>query len=216
MICTILLVLVLLLPIPAIAQSDSPEADFPSHVQQQFQEVDQLWQVGEIEKAVTILEELATHDELRMLGWAWRNTLYNLACGYALLGRRDQALRHLREATEAGFANVKHLEEDSDLDSIRTMPGFLDLLRKLKAFEGLWESAPLNTPYREDLSWEEKIAGLSRLWAEVKYNFAFFERLPDVAWDSLYVEYLTRAPQTTSTRFSMRRVLIAGRKKTWS
>ncbi|MGD8628739.1 MAG: hypothetical protein PVH52_06625, partial [bacterium] len=163
-------------------------------------EVDRLWQLGQIEEAVAILEGLMAHEELRTLGWAWRNTNYNLACGYALLGHRDRALKHLREAIKAGFTNVGHLETDPDLDGIRTMPGFIDILQKLRAFGGLWESDILDTPYREDLSPEEKIAGLSKLWAEVKYNFADFERLPEVGWDSLYVEYLTEVPKTNSTR----------------
>jgi len=199
MIRVILLAVLLASPGLVRAQAPASEADFAGHVEEQFREVNRLWQAREIESAVAILEELATHEELRDLGWAWRGTLYNLACGCALLGRKDEALRYLREAVEAGFVNIDHLEEDSDLDSIRAMPGFTDLMRKLKAFESLWENPSLDTPYREDLSWEEKVAGLSKVWAEVKYSFAFFDRLPAVDWDSLYVEYLSRVRQTTST-----------------
>jgi carboxyl-terminal processing protease len=196
-----ILLLVLMLS-PGLVRAQEPAAspeDFASQVQEQFREVGRLWQARDIERAVAILEELAAREELRTLDWAWTGTLYNLACGCALLGRNDQALSHLREATEAGFADIAQLERDPDLDGIRTMPGFLDLMRKLKVYGRLWENPVLNTPYREDLSWEEKVAGLSKLWAEVKYNFVFFDREPVANWDSLYVEYLSRVQRTTST-----------------
>ena len=196
---TILLAVLLLVPGLVGAQTPTADADFARHVELQFREVDRLWQAREIEDAVAILEELVAYEELPAIGWAWRGTLYNLACGYALLGRKDQALDRLREATEAGFSDVDQLEADPDLESIRDVPGFLDLVRKLCAFEALWENPALNTPYREDLSWEEKVAGLSKLWAEVKYSFVFFERLPEVDWDGLYVEYLAKVRETTST-----------------
>ena len=31
---------------------------------------------------------------------------------------------------------------------------------------------------------EQKLWGLMQIWAEVKYNFAFFDRLPDLDWDA--------------------------------
>ncbi|MCK4414672.1 MAG: hypothetical protein KAY32_14150 [Candidatus Eisenbacteria sp.] len=199
MVRTILLVVLVLWPGFVGADELVSQAEFASHAEEKFGEVGRLWQAHEIEKAVAILEDLATREELPALSWAWTGTLYNLACGYALLGRKDEALLHLKEATEAGFANIDQLETDPDLESIRTMPGFLDLVRKLRAFGSLWETPALNTPYRADLSWEEKVAGLSKLWSEVKYNFVFFDHVPDVNWDSLYVEYLSKAQQTTST-----------------
>jgi carboxyl-terminal processing protease len=133
------------------------------------------------------------------MSWAWRGTLYNLACGYSLLGRKEEALSRLEDAVAAGFDNYEHLEKDSDLDNIRTMPGFVELVRKLKAFGQLWNSPALNTPYQEDLSWEEKVTGVSKLWSEVKYNFVFFDRALDVDWDGLYLEYLSKVRRTTST-----------------
>jgi len=44
-----------------------------------------------------------------------------------------------------------------------------------------------------------KIAGLSRLWSEAKYNFAFFDRLPGLDRDALYLAYLPKVRATTST-----------------
>jgi len=49
------------------------------------------------------------------LGSAW----YNLACARALSGEKRKALAALRTAVERGFRDRAHIEEDSDLESLR-------------------------------------------------------------------------------------------------
>jgi C-terminal processing protease CtpA/Prc len=41
----------------------------------------------------------------------------------------------------------------------------------------------------------ERLAGFARLWSEVKYNFAFFDRVPEVDWDKVLVEYIPKVQQ---------------------
>jgi tetratricopeptide (TPR) repeat protein len=45
--------------------------------------------------------------------------LYNLACAKSLLGRKDEALAHLRQSIEANPELKKSAVEDPDFDSIR-------------------------------------------------------------------------------------------------
>ncbi len=66
-----------------------------------------------------------------------------------------------------------------------------------KAF---WNSPAQSTPYSENISDDEKIAGLSEFWSEVKYNFANLDLVPGLDWDALYLAYLPRVKQTKSTR----------------
>lgn len=40
------------------------------------------------------------------------------------------------------------------------------------------------------LSADERLEGFVRLWSEIKYNFAFFSRLPGLDWDKVLTEYL--------------------------
>lgn len=63
----------------------------------------------------------------------------------------------------------------------------------------LWDSPALRTPYREDLPEDEKIAGLSRVWAETKSNFVYFYRLEGIDWDGLYLSYLPKVRASKST-----------------
>lgn len=66
--------------------------------------------------------------------------------------------------------------------------------------ETFWSSPALSTPYSENISDDEKIAGLSKFWSEVKYNFANFDLVPNLDWDALYLAYLPKVRQTKSTR----------------
>ncbi len=53
---------------------------------------------------------------------------YNLACVYALTGRPDDAMEHLTKAAGAGFTDFRHIEKDSDLDSLRGRKDYAFLL----------------------------------------------------------------------------------------
>jgi tetratricopeptide (TPR) repeat protein len=50
--------------------------------------------------------------------------LYNLACAESLLGRKEDALEHLRQSVEANAVFKKNALEDPDFDAIRDDPEF--------------------------------------------------------------------------------------------
>ena len=50
---------------------------------------------------------------------------YNLACVDALSGRKKEALTHLDKAITAGFTDVRHIEADADLVSLRGDPKYV-------------------------------------------------------------------------------------------
>ncbi len=56
---------------------------------------------------------------------------YNLACSYALIGEKDNALLCLNKAVELGYSDIDHLRQDRDLDGIKADPRFLDIVKKL-------------------------------------------------------------------------------------
>lgn len=70
---------------------------------------------------------------------------------------------------------------------------------KLEQYKNFWENPVWNSKYQPNLGKTEKLAGLSRLWMEVKYNFAYFDQVPNLNWDKLYFEYLEKVQQTKST-----------------
>ncbi|WP_374579966.1 S41 family peptidase [Pseudoduganella sp.] len=70
-----------------------------------------------------------------------------------------------------------------------------------------WETAALAGAYKDNISEDEKVAGLSKLWSEVKYNFFDTAALEKLDWDKLYLETLPRVRATRSTE-DYYRVLI--------
>lgn len=61
------------------------------------------------------------------LGFNPAGQLYNISCAHALAGRTDQAIAFLGRAFHEGFAETETIENDSDLDSIRSDPRFVAL-----------------------------------------------------------------------------------------
>jgi len=59
-------------------------------------------------------------------------TLYNLACAYALSGKKSEALEALERSVEAGFADHGHMEKDPDLQSLRDDSRFQRLIEKMQ------------------------------------------------------------------------------------
>jgi len=68
------------------------------------------------------------------------NVLYNLACSYALYGKKDEALEALSSAVEKGFAQLALMRSDPDLASIRDTEAFKSISAKVKSIENYPEA----------------------------------------------------------------------------
>jgi tetratricopeptide (TPR) repeat protein len=72
-------------------------------------------------------------NQLSANPWIQRIPLYNIACCEALLGRVEEALKYLKEAVNAGYRNLRHIENDSDLECLRSMPEYQEILSSIKS-----------------------------------------------------------------------------------
>ena len=41
----------------------------------------------------------------------------------------------------------------------------------------------------------QRLAGFARFWSEVKFNFPFFDKVPEVNWDQILIDYLPKVQQ---------------------
>lgn len=57
---------------------------------------------------------------------------YNLACSLALVKRKNDALRSLRQAVELGYRDFDWMQQDPDLDELKNHPSFLALFKQPK------------------------------------------------------------------------------------
>ncbi len=160
---------------------------------------ERLYSSGKIKEATLILEELLSIEEFQEMEQERIGVLYNLACGYSLMGDTSKALTYLAEVIDAGYNNYDHLQKDGDLDNLRGTEQFKRLLHQVESRSQFWDNSFIGAEYRENISADEKVAGLSKLWSEVKFNFVYFDRVPDLNWDSLYLAYLPKVTQTNTT-----------------
>lgn len=128
---------------------------------------------------------------------------YYAACSFAMAKETSDAFLYLDKALELGFARIKLMESDTDLLSLhedKRWSKMLALCRiNSRVHQQMYETPALETPFQENLSEEEKIAGLSKFWMQTKFSFANFDLVPKLNWDSLYLAYLPKVQQTQTS-----------------
>ncbi|MBL7845868.1 MAG: tetratricopeptide repeat protein [Cyclobacteriaceae bacterium] len=84
-----------------------------------------MYSIGKYEEGVQFFEKVIAADPTGV-------NLYNLACGYAKLGNKDEAFENLNKAIDNGFNSKQQFENDADLESLKEDSRFVGLLKKLK------------------------------------------------------------------------------------
>ncbi len=126
---------------------------------------------------------------------------FDLALIQAKLGKTAEATKALSYPLSGNSAPfyAKYILEEPAFAAVRSTPEISRLVTKARVASQIFNSAALKTAYRPNISEDEKVAGLSKLWSEAKYNFAYFDHIPDVDWDKLYLDYLPKIRATRST-----------------
>jgi|KBSMisStaDraftv2_1062788.scaffolds.fasta_scaffold213637_1 dienelactone hydrolase len=70
-------------------------------------------------------------EKARSLGADTPPDLYNLACGYALLGQPEKALEYLDRAVSAGYGIRSRVAADEDLASLRSLGRYQSVLARV-------------------------------------------------------------------------------------
>lgn len=73
---------------------------------------------------------IETMDKIISLNTNNAGNYYDAACVYSRLGENDKAIAYLRTAFEKGYTRLHHLETDDDMDPLREMPEFKQLLKE--------------------------------------------------------------------------------------
>ena len=127
--------------------------------------------------------------------------LFDMAILQGQLGQPAAAAASLQQLMTPETAGVyaPWIVKEPALAAARQSPPLKALLDEALALQKVFDSEALATPYQPNLSTAEKVAGLSRMWMEAKYNFAYFDHIPALDWDQLYLGYLARVQATAST-----------------
>lgn len=57
---------------------------------------------------------------------------YNLACSLALVGQPEESLDELSRAVDLGYDDLKHMVADRDLETLRGLERYDELVRRIK------------------------------------------------------------------------------------
>jgi len=80
--------------------------------------------LGRYDQAIADFQQAIAHDAQVPAA------TYNIACGYALMGKTDVALDWLRKAFDAGMSDFELVKTDTDLDSLRSDDRFQALMKE--------------------------------------------------------------------------------------
>jgi tetratricopeptide (TPR) repeat protein len=61
-----------------------------------------------------------------------KDLIYDEACASALTGDKKRAMKCLQEAYAIGFDDIEWIEDDDDLNGIRTMPEYTEFIKKAR------------------------------------------------------------------------------------
>lgn len=88
-----------------------------------------FYYLGQKDKAIEFMDSLIAKNDDRT------GSYYDAACLYSIMGEKEKALDFLKKAFEHGFRRIAHTYADHDLDNIREMPEYKELLEKYSTEE---------------------------------------------------------------------------------
>ncbi len=88
--------------------------------------------LGNKDKAIETIQFILSNDTTDVSG-----NLYNAACVYARLGLNKEALKYLTDAIAQGYNHISHIESDYDLDNLRDMPRYKQLIDSVSLLQAL-------------------------------------------------------------------------------
>ncbi len=128
------------------------------------------------------------------------DVLMDLARAHALQGQTQRAVRCLSLASDAGASALSQMLNNEDVFAgLRDRPEVKRLILRNESEVAVLAGEAFQTPYRERLTPAEKIAGLSLFWTQARQHFAFFDQVPDLDWDHVYLESIPQVLEAETT-----------------
>ena len=111
-------------------------------------------QLGQKEEAIDFMDKVIAQDVENA------GNYYDAACLYSRMGEQEKALDALETAFEKGFHRFYHIDIDDDMDNIRNIPRFKELMQKQREKykskvegvedEELYENRVVNIPFTKE------------------------------------------------------------------
>ena len=128
---------------------------------------------------------------------------YNISCGYALLGKSDQAIKWLSASLENGLDAYEHICSDSDLESIRGTLAFQALLKKHFP-DRVYEEKPVIVKNTEPIYYPEN----TLLLAEFYENMGEWNRALDLYKEVTQLDPFVLNSTDSKTQFKIGKAFV--------
>lgn len=106
-----------------------------------------FWGLGQKEQAVDFMNRIIQSDS------ANAGNYYDAACLYSRMGEFDQAMHYIEIALEKGYRRFAHIQQDDDLNPVKEMPRFKELIQKYTQMLEM----EVNAENRESQQYIEKV-----------------------------------------------------------
>ena len=141
--------------------------------------------------------ELAKND--KYLFGRESDILFDLAMIKLKQSENDRAVAILKNLFVKNGVYYDWIKDKPYFEGVKNSTILLPVIDKIQANNRILNGTSLDTKFQYNISAAEKVAGLSKFWSEAKYNFAYFENVPNLDWDKLYLEYIPKVQNTKST-----------------
>lgn len=116
-----------LLNLPELARKDYEKAIALEQKPADYQCVQYAYLgIGDKEKAVAVNDSILKRDDNA-------GAYYDAACLYARMKDTDKALEYLKTALEKGYLNFGHMAQDYDMDALRDLPEYKQMVGEYEA-----------------------------------------------------------------------------------
>ena len=156
-------------------------------------------ELGQNEKAVEFMNNVIEKDPNNA------GNYYDAACLHSRMGETEKALEFMKAAFEKGYRRFAHIEMDDDLNEIRELPYFKELILKYKKiFESEVEEAVVKEEYEEQsveipFSRENGVCKVKCSINELPLYFVFDTGASDVSISSVEATFMMKNGYLNST-----------------
>lgn len=158
------------------------------------------WGLVQKEKAIEFMNKVIENDP------DYAGNYYDAACLYSRMGETDKALDFIETAFEKGYRRFAHIEMDDDLNEIRQLPEFQNLiLQYKKVFESEIEDTMVkNEVYEEQtveipFSKENGVCKVKCTINDLPLYFVFDTGASDVSISSVEATFMMKNGYLNST-----------------
>lgn len=119
---------------------------------------------------------------------------WELAQHAVRLGEKEKAIDYLADISSSILSDPLADAAMSDREFIPLLsePRFLAIIDTWRIAKRMGTGSPIFSPFKEELSLEERVAGLSLFWSEVRARFVHFDKVSDLNWDLVYMNHLNK------------------------